>query len=152
MKKIKKVLVLSLASLAILGLSTTAFSAPLTSPISSSPTQGKTAFLVNTTSSGWTSGSITNVTLTKNKTIYNDDYLKDQIKKDSFSAKFKVYAVTGKFFSPMPTHIRMLYGTTLATTSELIDGQTYVIYTYYGYGGLFSEDYEAEVTVVYDIK
>lgn len=110
--------------------------------------QEEVELLASTSISSWTPGTITDVSITRNDTKYKDSYLVSKIEEDSFSAKFTIYSSTGKLFSSYPKDIRTLYGSAAATYAETNGSTTSVTYAYISTAG----DYEAEVTVDYDIN
>lgn len=110
--------------------------------------QSEAELLASTSTSSWTSGSITDVSITKNDTKYKDSYLVRKIKQDSFSAKFTVYSDTGKLFSSYPKNIRTLYGSASPTYASTSGTKASVTYKYVSSAG----DYEANVTVSYNIN
>jgi len=141
-----------LAALAFTSLSVTrVFASPISidkQNVITQETQGEVDLLASTSISGWTSGTITNVTITSNDTKYNNSYLVTQIKKDSFSAKFTLYSSTGELFSSYPKSVRTLYGSAVADSASTSGSKTSVTYSYISSAG----DYEADVTVSYNIN
>jgi hypothetical protein len=143
----KKIL---LAALILTSLSTTAaFASPITTnkpTATTTDSQIEAQLWGGTYVSGWKTGSVSDVTITKNDTIYNDSHLTDEIKDDSFAAKFTMYSSNNDYVSYYPRNVRTLYGSASANDAYLSDSSIYVTYRYVASNG----DYEADVTVSYD--